>query len=115
MSGLLILIVVALCGLNSLEMGLVSSEERMDLPEVARVTSSCPFVIRISMTMPFANIVVVKRLVIDLFFIVIGPQPTASSLQWKDILQSEKYHPVKRSCSACCVVSALNNVDEHPQ
>jgi hypothetical protein len=60
----------------------------MDLPEVAGAASSCQLVIRISMTMPFASTVVVNRRVIELFFIIIGPQPTGSS--------SLSRHPAKR-------------------
>ena len=73
MSELLTLLVVALRRLISLEIGLVSSEDRMGLPAVARANSSSQLLIRISMTMPFASTVVVKRRVVELFFIVIGP------------------------------------------
>ena len=103
MSDLLTLVAVALCNLISLEMWLVSSEDRQDLPEVARAKSSCLFVIRISMTMPFASTVVVKRRVIELFFIVIGPQPTASFIQCQDTQRSENLHPGVNLCGVCCV------------
>lgn len=104
MSDLLTLVVVALCNLISLEMWLVSSEDRKALAEVARAKSSCLFVIRISMTMPFASTVVVKRRVIELFFIVIGPQPTASSIQCQDTQRIENLHLGAKTFAACAAL-----------
>jgi hypothetical protein len=104
MSGLLNLMLVALGSLISLDRELVGCEDRIDTPVVVRTESSCRFVIRISMTMPFASTVVIKRRVIELFIICHRSSSTAFIYPPERHLPNRKLAPWRKEFAACAAL-----------